>query len=67
MYNVHWVTSIFTSRPVCDIWLFAAKGVVVLNHVCTCTYTYMYMYMDTNRRGESCGFNVPIWRCSVPI
>ena len=25
----HWVTSIFTSRPVCDIWLFAAKGVVV--------------------------------------
>ena len=26
---VHWVTSIFTSRPVCDIWLFAAKGVVV--------------------------------------
>ena len=28
-YNVHWVTFIFTSRPVCDIWLFAAKGVVV--------------------------------------
>ena len=27
--HVHWVTSIFTSRPVCDIWLFAAKGVVV--------------------------------------
>ena len=25
----HWVTFIFTSRPVCGIWLFAAKGVVV--------------------------------------
>ena len=29
MLYMHWVTSIFTSRPVCDIWLFAAKGVVV--------------------------------------
>ena len=27
--HVHWVSSIFTSRPVCDIRLFAAKGVVV--------------------------------------
>ena len=32
--HVHWVTSVFTSRPVCDIWLFAAKGVVVQS--CTC-------------------------------
>ena len=29
---VHWVTSFFISRPVCDVWLFAAKGVVV-HHV----------------------------------
>ena len=37
MRPAHWVTSIFPSRPVCDIWLFAANGVVVhrFNHVYT--------------------------------
>ena len=48
----HWVTSIFTSRPVCDIWLFAAKGVVVIdfNHVTVyldktaCMGLTFYMY-----------------------
>ena len=38
----HWVTSIFTSRPVCDIWLFAAKGVWFIDfnhvHIHTCMF-----------------------------
>ena len=35
--HTHWVTS---SRPVCDIWMFAAKGVV------TCMYVHMYCNMS---------------------
>ena len=42
--NVHWVTSIFTSRPVCNIWLFAAKGVVVQSCI-----LYIHVYTQAVR------------------
>ena len=46
---IHWLTSIFTSRPVCDIWLFAAKGsscgsLILIIHVHVHVRIYMYIH-----------------------